>query len=122
MCLSFWVKLILLGNIFSTVQNKRTVNCISIEIEEQAKNFFLSKNVHFCKVAHVPKNFPRKNSPKSLTVTYSQTFPKFALINVFFQIQFLFNWSFRSLHCCNKKLMDFSQNFSAVKCRVSSRF
>ena len=84
----------------TAIKNKRIVNLISIETEKKTKNFFLSKNVHFCKVAHVPKYFPRKSSPKSSTVTYSQAFPKFVIIDVFFSNTI---WSFRSLHCCNKK-------------------
>ena len=79
-----FLKLNFLIDNLSAVQNKRTVNCISIETEKIAKNFFLLKNVHFCKVAQVPKYFPRKSFPESLTVTYSQACPKFVLTDVFF--------------------------------------
>ena len=77
-------KIISLTYQYSAVQNKRTVNYISIETEKKAKNFFLSKNVTFLKIPHVPKYLPRKKSPKLLTLTYFTSVSKICVNYCFF--------------------------------------
>ena len=70
------------------------VNCISIETEKKTKNFFLSKYVHFCKVAHVPKYTQKAVSlnHRNISLIYGQ-WKNFFEIKKVSLIQKKFLWS-----------------------------